>query len=205
MRKVKAGFQAKVASSIQAAIRTPYDWIPRCRTKLSRWTQGGAQQLDAERFQRRMHSLSKLVTPRVLAACYRAAWNGWCTHRRFQQRDQAGDFCKLGCNPNAADSIEHYAHCPVVHRLARCRLNLLHPLHLRSFVLLEAPIGDNPALALHSILVYAVYRATNMHRPSPTPPDPVRAYDALTYYCQEAVRNHPKSCKLLDSCWAQRL
>ena len=201
-RRVKAGFQSKVAAAIQGAIRNPYSWIPRCRLKLTRWTQGDAQQVAAERFQRRMVALSSRVTPRVRAACFRAAWSGWCTHRRFQKRDQLGDCCKLGCNGNAADSMEHYAYCPVVHRVARARLRITHPLNLRSFVLLEAPAGDMEALVLHAILVYGTYRATNLYRNSPEPPDPDHAFDALNYYCLEAVRDHPKSAKLLDNCWS---
>ena len=85
----------------------------RFRKKLLRWQLPAPLGIIARRAPRRFKHLSSLVAPRVLAAVFRAVWNGWCTARRFQKDAP----CCLCCSASAMDSIEHYAQCPVTNRL----------------------------------------------------------------------------------------
>ena len=54
-----------------------------------------------------MRRLSKLVTPRVLAATLRIFCDGWCTHSRYQRSRP----CRL-CGLEDADNLAHIARCP---------------------------------------------------------------------------------------------
>ena len=57
------------------------------------------------------------LTPRVLAAVPKDAWNGWGTARRFQEHNVQRTTCLLGCHLQARDSIEHYDHCRTIRTL----------------------------------------------------------------------------------------
>ena len=56
-----------------------------------------------------MGAIKNEVPPRAKAALLRTWWNGWVTERRFQRGSKG---CVMGCC--AEDSIEHYAHCPII-------------------------------------------------------------------------------------------
>ena len=73
-----------------------------------------------------LKAIGEGLPPRVWAAYFRLICNGWMTARRFQ----GNRTCLFGCG-GGHDSIEHFAHCPVVSHW------LLENLGIN-----PAPIGD---------------------------------------------------------------
>ena len=106
------------------------------------------------------------VPLRVAIVLFRTWVNGWCTARRFQIKDAACLFqCEGGSGQGCNDSIEHYAHCPVVRAFARDTLNM--PGHtvgnLLGFLCLHANFDPQTRITQH-LLLYAIYSATNKLR-----------------------------------------
>ena len=104
-----------------------------------------------------------LVPPRVSTAALRALFNGRCCARRFQMKKSC---CLLGCaNEFAEDSIEHYAHCPIVREFASRKLKLGPHLvgNICSFLRLNRGVG-NDERTLQLLLLHCVYSATDLLR-----------------------------------------
>ncbi|CAK0888681.1 unnamed protein product [Prorocentrum cordatum] len=170
-RSLTADHWAATRHKLQAELRRELAQLEpdrvhfRVRHKLSYWTLPGFPRILAERFLASRRRLERLVPPRVIAATFRTAWNGRCTARRFQQRDQPHDICMLGCSLAAKDSIQHYCRCSAVRRFHAASLRM------ESECLLPWWLGvhiqqarDDDKLALAALGVYAVYRATNAAR-----------------------------------------
>jgi hypothetical protein len=147
--------------------------------------------------------LGGLVAPRVIAACFSTMWNRWVTARRFQQRADKTNYCKLGCGGDAEDAIEHYARCERVWGMGTRFLRLQQPEHIsvHTFMLCNPYIQTKEDLTCTALLVYAAYRATNQYRHLNTPSATI-AYDALAQYAREGVRNHRASSETLDQRWS---
>ena len=139
----------------------------------------------------RYSSLKHLVAPRVCSVAFKTLWNGWTTAARFQNRSP----CAFGCCSKALDAIEHYACCPVVHRV-RCRLGLsLLPRSVPSFLLLSSPSSPQ-LLTLGALLLYACYSAYQSISHS-TFLSPDASVDLMLEFCKLATMNHPHSLKIL--------
>ena len=118
--------------------KEPYDEEHRMRHKLQRWNLMVLPRWAATRALDRLNYLHKHAPPRVSAAALSTLWNRWTTARRFQFFSP----CCLGCSDTAADSIEHYAHCPLVRRAAETELRLQlreWPHALGDFMLVTRP------------------------------------------------------------------
>ena len=112
---------------------------------------------------RYLHHAFKLVPVKVVLVLFRTWFNGWCTARRFQIKNS---HCLLGCTSAfGEDSIQHYAHCPVVISFAQQRLSLPASCigGLLNFLCLERDIDDDVRV-LQLLLLFAVYNATNCIR-----------------------------------------
>ena len=111
--------------------------VQRIRDNIKRWVEG---QKDckvargwgistplgqaARTSHRNLNELKKFLPPRVCASVFRTIANGWCTHRRFQQRFCNTNKCMFGCPGEAEDSIEHYCRCPATLEVLRTQLNV---------------------------------------------------------------------------------
>ena len=100
--KIKKCFQQTVRKELVEKVKVHPS--VRMRFKLERWNLQGLPGLTAQRYVRYLQVVKKYLPPRVGAACLRTAWNGWCTHRRFQKHRN----CLFACNCFIQeDSIEH--------------------------------------------------------------------------------------------------
>ncbi len=195
----KRCFQKTVRKKLDA--RTFIDATERMRHKLNRWNLEGIPAYTASRCIRALQQLTTWVPPRVCSAVLRTVWNGWCTRRRFQQRGS----CCFGCGSfSHDDSIEHYAHCPVVWRCAK-KCMRIHPTsdHRGQFVVLglnESTSCKEEVIA-RALWVYAAYRAHNILRFSPLAPGET-ADDLLKQLLKEGVMGHPDATAFLDYRWA---
>ena len=105
--QVRAGWQCKFTKLIK--VEYPHAAMQHLRRRLDRWRMST---LPGHRVRRALNMLKTIgegLPPRVWAAYFRLICNGWITARRFQGSGK----CLFGCG-NGHDSIEHFAHCPVV-------------------------------------------------------------------------------------------
>ena len=161
---IKKGFQAEAVRQLVAS--DPYNHEHVLRRKLSRWV---IQEVPIGTLSRRaVRILGKsfaLVPPRVALVLFRTVFNGWCTARRFHVKEAK---CLLGCEPGSRqgchDSIEHYAHCPVVKHFAMHSLNIPQSCVGGLFNFLCMKPVDDEVLTLQLLLAFAVYSATNCLR-----------------------------------------
>jgi len=172
----------------------------RIRHKLAVWKLSIPQGRLSRRFAQNYARLAKLVQPRVQAACFRTAWNGWCVDYRF--RNMEGRWwtkpCIFKCSEGAEDRIEHYCMCPHVVGFARRYLGIeVSACNLDNFLLVHSCMSD-AALTLFAILVYAVYRTTNQARRTNTQSEQ-HIYDMLEENAKAATRHHAKSSAVLLS------
>ena len=178
----------------------------RIRSKLDRWQLPGSPGPTVTRVSRALERLKELTAPRVRAAVWRTLFNGWTTARRFQRTGK----CVLGCNEEFnEDSIEHYAHCAAVRSLSRNFLGsgvggtqpaITSPSNAKGdFIVLGLNQGsvEDALLTKRAILVYAVYRATNLQRHSDDVASIVESSGILQQYAKEAVRGHSVSTGIL--------
>ena len=198
IRKVKSKFQACVRKAL--AQKDLPDRIYRIRIKLQRWKLVGLERRVADSYSRMLQRLARLVPPRVAQSVWKTAWNAWITARRFQQ---AGSRCVLRCNSQAGeDSIEHYARCSVTRDLCTGFVGLREDHHskwLGNFVVLGSNRGsvDDMTLVRRAVVVYAVYRATNSLRHTPSDDYDV-VKDMVHQFVREAVRGHTHATRLLE-------
>ena len=170
----------------------------RVRHKLSIWKLSIPAGICERRFLANQARLAGLVPPRVHAACWRAAWNGWCIDYRF--RNMEGRWwtkpCVLNCTAGAEDRIEHYCQCPHVIQFARHCLGIENQAcSLARFLLVDSGMSAY-ALTLQALLVYAVYRTTNAARHSDSL-SPQHIYDMLEEFIKGAARGHDNASRVL--------
>ena len=106
----------------------------------------------------------------------------------------------------AEDSIEHYARCKSVRKVANQFLALTYIIDfgIEPFMLLTDALEDADTLVCVAILVYATYTATNTlsnEGASLVPSED--ACEMLKQCCRNAVLGHSGSCKVLDSRWVR--
>ena len=171
----------------------------RIRHKMEIWNSQIPEGILSRRFAQNYVRLAALVQPRVHAACWRAAWNGWCVDYRF--RNISGRWwtkpCIFNCSPTAEDRIEHYCRCPHVTGFAYRYLGIQpSACHLGNFLLIESDMSDD-ALTLFAVLVYAVYRTFNQARHTDYVLSKQQLYDMLEENAKTGVRHHGKSTAVL--------
>ena len=192
-------FQAVARERIaQAEARSPHF---RIRHKLSRWQLPGVPRQLADAFQTSLGRLRRLVPPRVVAAVFSTAWNRWCTFRRFHQRGDAGNFCRLGCGGGAEDSIEHYSRCRVMRHFHATSLRIDAESLLPHWSGVHAGRQDDELLAKGALGAYAAYRATNSTRATGAV-TAAAAGRALQQALREAAIGHRTSERCLARIWA---
>ena len=156
-----------------------------CRRKLDRFNCGILPRTRVDRLVHNYSAISKHAPPRVCAALLRTAWNGWITGRRFQQH---GITCIFGCQ--AEDSIEHYALCPAIHKLAASKFGLPRPPSqqacLASFLGLEPRATTNSLemLCRRAKLTAAVYLTHCWARHTAPQPTGANLHVALQMYLE---------------------
>jgi hypothetical protein len=152
----------------------------------------------SRRFAQNYRRLSSLVLPKVHAACWRAAWNGWCVDYRFRNLEKRSwtKPCVFKCSSSAEDRIEHYCHCVHVRAFANRYLGLAsEPCTLARFLCCDKDMSDT-SLTLTALLVYSVYMAFNHVRHNGFQSD-AHLFDMLEQHCKLAVCNHPASQRVL--------
>ncbi len=95
-----------------------------------------------------MLALEQLLDRAVIASLLKTWLNGWCASHRF--RDE-GSTCKLMCDCDGQDDLEHYALClHGKHYLGRRLLIDMESATLQSFMLLDAELPlPVPLMATH--------------------------------------------------------
>ena len=183
----------------------------RLREKLTRWTECKGNAIGsgipgnigevAPRIHRNLMTLHKFLPPRMCAAVLRLLFNGWSTHRRFQNRGLDTNRCMLGCPGEAEDSIEHYCRCPAVKhiQMTKLRVDVSSELAL-SFWSLNM-CGDEDSLTAAAMSIYATYMATNHYRHSRRASSTERAQDAMKQYLIQGCFGYPKVGKFLRHRW----
>ena len=136
------------------------------------------------------------TTPvRVANVLFRTLLNGWCTARRFQTHSSTCLFrCAPGSLEGCHDSIEHYAHCPVVRQFSLHILKLPAQVvgNLQGFLCLHVPVDANTLIVQH-LLLYAVYTATNRLRHGPAGANPTSHNELLLQYVHQGAGQSPSS------------
>jgi hypothetical protein len=169
-----------------------FDVHARLRHRLQRWRLPGMPRKNADCVAKQLRQLRKLVPPRVSAAVLSTIFNIWTTARRMRHIRNTESSCVLECSTTAADSIEHYVHCPVWRKWQRARLqNRLEHSTLQHFMLATPMRKDR--LSLQAAGVYVLYRTVNHLRHNP--PMPKGAFDMYVWHymhqmLHEAIRGH---------------
>jgi hypothetical protein len=193
LKRIRRRFQSTLADKLRQ--KTAYDPQRRMENKLRRFHLPGPPAIIATRVLRRMVRLRTLIPPRVSAAVLSTLWNRWATKRRVEQRWGP---CTLRCSPTAADSLEHYAHCPVIRQAAIEHLNLRlrgWPYGLTDFMMatgpLSAPHPSESILVRTALLVYATYMVTNAARHQ-SPADSAESAAMMHQAIIESTRGHER-------------
>jgi hypothetical protein len=118
--KAKGEFQRSLYAALLNHPRHKPNHDTRIRRKLKIWKLDIPAGVLSRRYAQNQHRLSGLVQPRVHAACWRAAWNGWCVDYRFRNLSKRWwtKPCVFNCSPTADNRIEHYCSCSHVVRFA---------------------------------------------------------------------------------------
>lgn len=174
-----------------------------CKGNFVGWGIPGPLGKVAPRICRNLQKLHLLLPPCVCAAVFRTVFNGWVTHRRFQQRNAPGNVCMLGCSDHAEDSIEHYCRCPAVLQILHRRLRIIvPPAKALAFWMLDCPSSDDEMLMCGALSVYATYMATNNYRKRGRAPNIDRAMDAMGQYLIQSAYGHRRVGRFLDNRWS---
>ena len=208
MNKIKREFQRNALKAIKMV--NPQRPIERIRGKMERWrgVPYGISGLPGHysiSMARRIKLLATLVPPRVHAAVFTTMWNGWCTHRRFQNRRGAGNHCRFKCSLGSEDSLEHYCRCPVVLRVAKHMFHISYPAEMAldlwtlNSSWLDMSHDNLRGLAL---LVYGTYMSLNTIRHNGIS-DSTQAFQCIVQYCKLGCGGHSACITFLDTCWSR--
>ena len=115
----REGFQARVNALLPSPLEAALTHLRRRSDRMRIQTLAGHR---VGHIRRAFDILRPLVPPRVLAAVFRATFDGFITARRFQGRGN----CIFGCT-QSWDCIKHYAVCAKFHRLCHQHLRLSIP------------------------------------------------------------------------------
>ena len=202
-RTVRKQFQRTTKKQLLAISKPDHE--ARLRHKIASFAIQGNLRTTVIQCSGALRDLKSLVPPRVSAAVLRTIFNGWTSDRRFQKSSH----CKLGCHGFMdEDSIEHYAICPTVVQFARSFLNLKGQDFIPGvgdFVTLGLNSGtvEEAKLALKAILVYSVYRTSDLYRRKGATSQET-ATQALQQFAKDAVRGHPKAQSALCHSYLHR-
>ena len=191
-RAVRNKFQR--TTKLQLLMLSKPDHEARLRHKLASFHIQGNMRTTVIQCLGALRDLKILVPPRVSAAVLRTLFNGWTSDRRFQKSSH----CKLGCQGfTDEDSIEHYSVCPTIVQFARSFLNLGvrdYTPGVGDFVTLGLNRGtvEESKLALKAILIYSVYRTSDLYRRKGATSQE-NATQALQQFAKDATRGHPKA------------
>ena len=143
----------------------PYTPYARARTLLNRWV-GQSTDRDATRLIRISKVIGATTQPCVHAAVIRTWRNGWITVRRMRFIDHTRqDKCVFGCSPTAHDSIEHYCHCPTLHKAGERALGHHHlcyniPKGIHSTLLMN-DAKESEHIQFLAVWIYLMYSSFN--------------------------------------------
>lgn len=203
-QRVRAGFQRAARDALPLAAEGMMH--ARIERKLTRWDVDGFPRVRVRRFLRILPRIASSCPPRVAAAVWRAQWNGWTTQRRMRTAPGAHGLCSdcvFRCGRGQADSIEHYAHCPVVADFAGRRLRLPRAAtprqRLACFLLLDGTLefADVEEVRRRAVLTAAVYQVANAVRHGVLAPGAAAA-EGLIQAAREAVRGHAAATAALN-------
>ena len=103
----------KAARKLIVARSMSYSMEERVRKKAKRWKFKDPLNHVTNRIINLFNAMRSVVPPAVRASYLRALWNGIPTNRRMASMDSFKvTNCVFNCSRNAADSTEHYCHCP---------------------------------------------------------------------------------------------
>ena len=143
-----------------------------------------------------MKRLKGLIPPGVTAAILRTWFNGWCTRRRFQLKQD--NKCMFGCDDE--DSVEHYSCCKQVERWSvrelRCEACDSAIVRRRSFLLLGSELISDDALIIGALRIAAVYRVHNSVRHSGSRSS-LRAISALSQAIKDVAMGSNRCARLI--------
>ena len=199
IERTKKFFQKTAYQMIQRLRLPNFEYRIRDRTR--RWNLEGIEARIGAKIHRRLYFLPSLVAPRVASAVFSTLWNRWCTPRRFQRRHVKENVCLLGCGGLAEDSIEHYARCRCIRRVADSYLALRGVLEVNidHFMLTADALEDSHIYTCVATLVYAAYTATNTIRAEGAIPLAADGtFEMVKQCCRNGVMGHSSSCKILD-------
>jgi len=165
-RRVQRQFQRQTVTSISEGARPQLEKT--MRNKLDRWKIAVLPRCRVDRAIAALPCVAKKIPPRALAAVIRTLWNGWCTGRRFQNKEHQ---CMFGCR-FGQDSIEHYGTCTKVWDFFAAHFPPEHTPRpddrLTAFLLLNTASAQAAAhvekLRSYALLVAATYLTHNTWR-----------------------------------------
>ena len=203
--RIKKGFQ-KLAHQAIKKIGAP-DGAQRIRDEMQRWDGTaygitGLPGLYSNLMVRRIQQVAKVAPPRVQAAVFMTMWNGWCTHRRFQNRSSRSNHCVFKCNDTSEDSLEHYCRCPVVLRAAKHIFHIDYSpgiaLDLWTLNSYWLDVDDN--LRGLALLIYGTYNAFNTIRHHGIS-NSDQAFHYIHQHCKLGCGGDTKCIRYIDSRW----
>ena len=157
-RRFRRGTQAWFLRRLLAARQ--HDPVGRIRKRVeNKWRLSGLPGRTSRRIYLNLQRLRGLAPPRVRSAVLGTIFNRWTTDRRMRHLVARSGKCRLQCSETAADSIEHYVHCPVVGEWASRRLHLDARAMCMDHWLLAIHLSDSMLVRI-TAAIYVVYRTT---------------------------------------------
>ena len=199
-KKMRRCFQKTVSKELTSQVKVHP--ASRMRHKLDRWNLTGFPGPTAARYLRSLQVLKRLLPPRVAAASLRTAWNGWCTHRRFQQHGA----CRFACTSFVQeDSIEHFSCCQVCTRFLKKRLHYRGHIDKGHLVVLGAnqPSRSEEDIVRLGLWAYVIYKAFNHLRNSTRQLGPEETEGLFEQSLRDAVQGHEGATHFVENCWRQ--
>ena len=110
------------------------------------------------------------------------------------------------CGGDAEDSIEHYARCNVVQRVAKQIFKFAYPaqLGLNVWLLNTSFIDCDDNDISVGLLIYGVYNAFNTLRYNPVSSE-AQAFHCIVQMCKEGAIGDPKCMAHLDNRWQHQI
>jgi hypothetical protein len=166
--RVKDNYQRAAETLICQKFADTYYTESRLRCKLHRWKLSGIPAHLESQILRNFKLLSQWCPPRVIAAYFRALWNGWTTDRRMASLRKSQGLplrgCQLGCGWDE-DCLEHYATCKLYWDFLSLRrpagLGLATHLRCREAFFMVHPSLDERNTCRLALGMYALHRVVS--------------------------------------------
>ena len=181
-------FQGAAEKMIKRRCSETYYAESRLRQKMTRWHLVGVPRHLEDRVLRNFKLLSTQCQPRVLAAYFRALWNGWCTSRRMRtMAGHSGTVLPCVLCGKGQDSLEHYSLCEVFWEFCNKDRPQGLGIHLslrsrETFFLVRPRMADEDKIRM-ALGIYALFRSV--------------------IYCSSEASARPKLMTMLRL-WAKR-